>query len=269
MSQFPFWGGQFGIPTMSTTLEGVENQPWFGKWEQQAWFPGAISGAARDAGNTVTTVLRPGLILGRVLATGLLKEWDITATDGSDRIFGVLGAPIRVTDSSGTNLDRYVGFVQVAGTVYSDRLIIPGESTEGIVGKSLEFEVEAQMTGRFVLDRHVEFHRSGAIWTTVRNLPNSNVTLTENDRNILWSNALYDATRTVSLPNPKRSLRFLFYAPVQKITLSAPGGASIVADDNNTNTYQMNPGSILREFLEITGISTTVYLATRHEKNEV
>ena len=43
-----------------------------------------IDAAAVDAGNTPTTTLRKGLVLGKVTATGKYKQYDPNATDGTE-----------------------------------------------------------------------------------------------------------------------------------------------------------------------------------------
>lgn len=65
-----------------------------------------ISGAARDAGNSPTTVLRPGLLLGKVTSSGELEEWDADASDGTQNIAGILWKELRATDFDGNNADR-------------------------------------------------------------------------------------------------------------------------------------------------------------------
>lgn len=42
-----------------------------------------IVSTARDSGNTPTTTLRPGLVLGEISATGKYAEYDDSATDGT------------------------------------------------------------------------------------------------------------------------------------------------------------------------------------------
>lgn len=266
MSLFPFYAGSYAIPSMGSVLEGVENQPWFGDWTQQVWLPSSISGAARDSGNTVTDVLRPGLLLGMVSSTGLLKEWNPTGTDGSQNIYGVLGAPLKMTTGGGDQ-DRYVGFVQIAGNLYSDRIIIPGNSTEGIVGDNLEFLVEALLSHRFRLDRHLQFNSGNGVWVAQRTISSgSPVTITTSLRNTLIDNSGASGSMTYNLPSPKRGLRFLFRrATAQNMVLDPGTGNSIVADGASASTYTL---SVAQEFIEITGVSTTVYITTRHDKSE-
>ena len=43
-----------------------------------------LASSAVDAGNTPTTTLRKGLVLGKITATGKYKEYDPSASDGSE-----------------------------------------------------------------------------------------------------------------------------------------------------------------------------------------
>ena len=49
---------------------------------------------ALDAGSGLVTILRAGLVLGRIAATGLYKQYDPAATDGSERALLVLGETV-------------------------------------------------------------------------------------------------------------------------------------------------------------------------------
>ncbi|WP_146595625.1 head decoration protein [Novipirellula galeiformis] len=90
----------------------------------------AIDSASRDAGNTPTAVLRQGLILGLVTATGKLKQYDPDAEDGTEVPYGVLPVELRMTDELGVAVDRYCPVI-VSAPVKSDRLLILGDSMIG------------------------------------------------------------------------------------------------------------------------------------------
>ena len=67
-----------------------------------------IDGAARDPGNTgFTTVLRNGLIMGQITATGRWKQWESGATDGSQFARGILVYGPMNTQLNGANADRF------------------------------------------------------------------------------------------------------------------------------------------------------------------
>jgi hypothetical protein len=243
MSQFPFYGGGDAIPGMNTALEGVENQVWWGRWEQQVWLGEAISGAARDAGNTVTDVLRAGLLLGRITASGLLKEWNPTGTDGSEVIFGVLNKNLKMTTGGG-NVDRYSGQVLVGGNLYSDRLIIPGNAAESIVADALEYAVLNQLLGRFRLDKHIQYDASRSYkprFMTAAEVAADAVTVLESDHGRTFNFAAADAATAVTVPAAKIGLMFHFVNPVSQTITIAPASGHIglpgsMSDDSDALT---------------------------------
>jgi hypothetical protein len=67
-----------------------------------------IDGAARDAGNPgFTTVLRNGLIMGQVAATGRWRQFDPGASDGTQFARGILVYGTMNTQLNGANADRF------------------------------------------------------------------------------------------------------------------------------------------------------------------
>jgi hypothetical protein len=82
-----------------------------------------------------------------VESTGKLKQWDPTATDGSQRIFGVLEYGLNMEGYSNTNEDKFIGWIVVGGYVTSRALLIASNSDYGIVGDDEEFNVRALMGG--------------------------------------------------------------------------------------------------------------------------
>lgn len=238
MSQIPNFGGYLNIPGQNAVLEGVENQPWFGRPEQQIWLSEVISSAALDAGNTVTTLLRNGLLLGRVTSTGELKEWNPTGTDGSEIIVGVLGGMLS-TQMNGAGVDKFVGFVQVGGNLYSDRIIIPGNAAEGIVGDALEFEVYNQLATRFFLDRHYHYGLPAAYrprYLTAAEITADAVTVTTADHNRTFDMVSADGTTTVTLPAAKVGLRFTVVSRAAQTTTIALASGTLVIPGNAAAT---------------------------------
>ena len=57
-----------------------------------------ISSVARDSGNTPTTVLREGLVLGEVTASGEYREYNNTYTDGSQTADLILAEQVDLVD---------------------------------------------------------------------------------------------------------------------------------------------------------------------------
>lgn len=270
MSQLPSYTGGYSIPGMNTVLEGVENQFWFGETLQQVWLPDTCSGAARDAGNTVTTLLRTGLLLGKITATGLLKEWNPVGVDGSENLYGILGGML-LAQQGGTNQQRYVGFVMVGGNVYSDRIIIPGNASEGIVGDALEFQVIAQLRRRFLFDRHVtQSSPNGFLDSRYRYMTAAEdvahaVTVLTSDNGRHFVNKQSDGTTvsaasgttTFTMPAAKPGLTFCFSASAAQTITMAVASGNIVQPGSVTGT-----GSTLTtgESAEFVGLSAGLYL---------
>lgn len=235
---FPFDSNDMAFPGLESVLETVQNQFWWGRSEQQTFLPATISGAARDAGNTVTDVLRGGLLLGRVTSTGYLKEWNPTGTDGSEVIFGVLAAPLKMTDAT-ANTDRF-SYVFVAGNCYSDRLLVPGNADEGIVGDAQEFNVLNQLTDkRIILDKHVQYGNAYTYrprYLTAAEIAADAVTVTTADHGRTFDMAAADATTTVTLPAAKVGLTFTVVSRAAQTTTIALASGTVVIPGNAAAT---------------------------------
>ena len=65
-----------------------------------------LDSSARDSGNTPTTTLRPGLALGKITASGKYKEYDPSASDGSEVCVGFLEDERKVLDADGVASDN-------------------------------------------------------------------------------------------------------------------------------------------------------------------
>ena len=75
-----------------------------------------VSGAARDAGNTgFTTVLRQGLIMAQITASGLWMQFDNSASDGTQYARGILLWSGLNTQLAGANANRWMAYILVGG----------------------------------------------------------------------------------------------------------------------------------------------------------
>lgn len=131
--------GWLGVPGFGDAAESYENKFAWGTKYQGLIAIGNFSGAARDAGNTPTTVLRAGLLLGQITASGLLKQYDPAATDGSAVVHSVLPVSLRMQDLDANNKQR-LGWVVAGGPVKAASLL------------NLDNNARRQMRGRFQLD---------------------------------------------------------------------------------------------------------------------
>ena len=230
----------FGIvPGTRDAVETYENQFWFGRREAQLYEDKFISGAARDTGNTANTaVLRPGLLMGEITASGMLKQWDPTATDGSQRIFGILDTALNM-QRLGANQDRITSQVFMSGLVFSDKLIIPGNANLGITGDAQEFNVRTQLFYRNIslveAGNAFQNHPFGG-WMNLTT-KTANYTVLTSDNNTLFDNRGAAGAVTFTLPTtPYLGLRYGFYVVAdQSVTVTAAAG-KLVAYNNNAAT---------------------------------
>ena len=81
----------FSTPGVGTIARSQTQQfIWGGDKAQVLEMGFQIDSAAVDAGSNNTKVLRPGLAMGRVTATGLLRQFDNAASDGTQNLVGFL-----------------------------------------------------------------------------------------------------------------------------------------------------------------------------------
>jgi hypothetical protein len=135
----------YAKPGMTAQEQTTEAAVFWGPKEMIWPISALISGAARDAGNSPTDVLRAGLLMGKVTATGVAKEWNPTGTDGSQFIMGVMAYDQKM-QQNGTDVDRWSGHIVPFGRVKGGSIIIPGEAAAGIDGHANELLVRAQMS---------------------------------------------------------------------------------------------------------------------------
>lgn len=111
-------GGAFGnVPGTDSAYTTYENAFSWGlpNTGRGLILPCPILATAVDAGASPTWRLRPGLVLGKITSTGKLKQYDATATDGSQIAFGVLMQGLAMQDPySGSTRDKFLG-VLVSG----------------------------------------------------------------------------------------------------------------------------------------------------------
>jgi hypothetical protein len=192
----------------------------WGRLDQQIYLATVIDGSSRDAGNTnFADVLRPGLLLGKVTSgadAGKLKQWNPDATDGTQKIVGVLMSAQKM-QLMGTDQDRYMGYILFAGCVKATGLVIASSTSDGIVGHALEYVIRRQMAMAFRFDDDP----AGYVPGQVSNLVTADKTLLESEAGQLFVTNGTGAI-TFTLPaTPKRGLEYTFYNAVdQNMTIT-------------------------------------------------
>jgi hypothetical protein len=227
------YDGAYGIPGIQAALQTVENQFWVDRFENQYWTSEVIVGTSRDTGNTsYTTILRPGLLLGRVTSTGKLKEWNPTGTDGSQRIYGVLGYA-QGMQRLGADQDRWLGYIMTGGFVRASRLLIPASTTFGISGATTEHQIRNSMSPRFIFDDQPWGNPCGG-WQEIRAVT-GDTTVAYADNNTLFTTRGAGSTVAFTLPAlPLKGLRYGFYsAAAGAMSIASAGSADNITLGND------------------------------------
>ena len=230
-------------PFIGDLVETAENAFYFGTHPLNVFAGGRIDGAARDSGNTITDVLRAGLLLGQVYSTGKLKEWSPTATDGSQFIFGILDNPGVKMQAGGSNQDRFRGNIMVRGMVRPDRLLIGGNASFGISGNAYEYLIRQQLQlAGFLVQEDVT--ATGLVsWGTpfgggfrMIQAKTADYTVKAYESGTLFTTRGASGTVVFTLPTtPTRGLYFGFYnAADQTMTVAAGTADTLVAINDLT-----------------------------------
>jgi len=225
------YSGGSGIPGVGDELTTVETQILWGGAQGQLnvlWKGDRYSSAARDAGASPTTVLRPGLLMGRVTSGSELEEWDADASDGTQDIQGVLDVELRMTDYQGTAADRQARLL-VRGPVKARKLLIQGVA---FVGHIDEYLARRNMVAAgFVFDDDPFGYKAGRgdRVATVTGTTDA-LTADENGTTLFYNNA---ASVTVTLPTIKPGLEYTVVraADEEFIVASAEGDNIIMGND--------------------------------------
>lgn len=228
--------GAYGTPGIRDLLETTENQFWVGRYELQEWVGELIDGSSVDTGNTGHTGdLRAGLLLGKITSgadAGKVKQWDPTATDGSQNIYGILGHMQNVTYQGGT-LDRLTA-IMVGGMVDPTKLLIPGQTSLGISGNANEFLIKNMLgaNGRFKFYKDFVSIDQGGFRNVVAKT--ANYTVTTDDHGTLFTNRGAAGAVTFTLPaTAYKGLRFAFYVVADQNVVVAAGTADTMVAFND------------------------------------
>jgi len=233
---------ELAVPGISTQYNQDTIEILFGRAEMALFTPGLLSGAARDSGNTPTTLLRAGLLLGKITSSGKLVQASPTATDGSQNIVGVL--PIDMNAQlMATNEDRYLP-VLTKGCVKAASLLIGGNASRGIAGDAYEYWVRAQMSPNFTFDDASPKANAIGPWQRVEYVT-ADRTVVAADHGTLFICQGGSANVNFTLPAMLHGYAFGFYnAQDYNMTItSAPADTLIVYNDAAADSVALSTTS--------------------------
>lgn len=230
-------------PGMSTVISTQENQIWWGHENLRIYDPLPIlKSTAIDAGNTPTTQLRSGLVLGKRDADGIWAEYDPTQTDGREVARGVLQGSLSMLNAvSGAAEDKHGGVYEilVGGLLKSSALF------------GLDGLARIQLAQRFIFDDELQGRKWGnGLWLReVAKAANYPVVVADNL-------AEFVATAAVqfTLPAIAKGLRFKFRQEANaSLIIAAPAAILIGLNGVTFTTLTFNTAG------QMIGAGATVY----------
>jgi hypothetical protein len=189
--QFGFTGTGVG-PGIQEAVETFEREICWGKWEQLRTTSAQIDATTIDPTNTPTSILRPGLLLGRIAATGKLVHYDGDATDGSDVAVAALTQPFSMVDVGGTTRELFVN-VLIGGPVKAGMLY------------GLDIQARKQLAGNFLFDDEAA---NGRFSNYLRQrAKTADYTVTSADDRVLFTTKGASGAVIFTLPAPTLALK--------------------------------------------------------------
>ena len=216
------------MPGISAERRSYERQILWGGKEAPVLYDSdpTIGAAAVDAGNTPTTDLRAGLLLGRKTSDGLLYQWDSTATDGTENVVGVLLNSISMLNGGvAENKDAGAQGVVIYGPVKAAALLAKGTAFGSAASRVL---ARKQTAGRFIFDDDVVGVLSGRVQREVAKT--ADYTIVAADNGTLFTNTAAAGAVEFTLPAILPGLSFKFKGVVdQNMTVTSAEGDNVVA----------------------------------------
>ncbi len=243
-----------GLPGISAISQTTEREVWWGREEMLLYSMNkVIDSTTVDAGNTPTTELRAGLLLGENDSDNNLHDFDPDAADGTENVYGVLLRDLNMLDVDGVVEDKY-GHVLVGGPLKAADVFIEGTA---LTSSADEFMARKQMEGRFTFDDVLQ-KRFGALGGAFSNVVETGTTHTpgvnESGSRFIYTNA---ASVTVTLPTIHNGLvyEFLRQGDEELVVTSGEGDNVIVGNDLSADSITFtSAGEHIGALVRVEGI---------------
>lgn len=223
--------GGFSAPGISAAVYTTEREIIWGGSDtrlQILYKNSIIDGTIRDAGNSPTTIIRRGMLLGTITATGQQIQWDATATDGTQDLSGVLNIEIRAQDFNANNADRAFSTILQAPLIAS-QLLIKGVA---LVGHTDEYLARRQLrnAGCVLDDDPMGYYAGAPRSPSYETATTDTLTASQNGMTLLYSNA---ASVTVTLPAIKPGLEYtLIRAADEEFIVVSPTADNVIVGND-------------------------------------
>ena len=139
----------WSTPGTGALVSTSEVQVWTGREGHTLPSNVLLSSAAVDAGNSPTSTLRAGLLLGQITASGLWKQYDPTATDGSQVARLVLNNGLSTLGSDGVAANKEAP-VLVVGVLVAANLLLLDNMARKQLCQSGRYTFSDDLASKFV-----------------------------------------------------------------------------------------------------------------------
>jgi hypothetical protein len=229
------------VPGLTTSRETYEAEFRWGSQFQGVYANALIDGSSVDTGNTPTFELRPGLLLGQVIATGKYKPYNNVGTDGTEVASAILLEGLRMLDFSNNAVDRFYA-VLVGGPVQAAKIL------------GLDLNARQQMD-KFIFDDI--FNIPGNHWYPWKRQINktANYSIVATDNFTLFDNANAAGEVDLTLPAIANGYYFGLRAQVGQVFkfISNEGGNLIGSTANQTSASVTAIGGMITVYTNAAG----------------
>ncbi len=193
-----------------------------------------------DAGSTPTTDIRAGLLLGKLDTGGELMQWDATASDGSQNVFGVNSAEFSTLDATATAIDKAPPGPIVRGPLRAASILIKGSA---LVGHTDEYLARRQLHAMgILLDDDPQGYLAGVTFRQLVQATSVTVTAAQNGMKFSTKGAAAEVEFT--LPTLARGLQYEFYSEAdQNLKVTAAANTAVVFNDLTATSVSFETAS--------------------------
>lgn len=235
--------GGFAVPGQGAAVFTTEREIIAQGFEsQQVFFKSAvIDGASRDAGNSPTTVLRPGLLLGKITTSGKYTQWSAIATDGSQFVAGILWKELRAQDFDANNTDRAFTIIVSNALLQASQLLVKGVALTSATDEYLARR-QLHAAGCRMDDDPVGYKAGVGFRFETQTGTTHTVTAGDNGKTFAYSNV---AAVAVTLPTivPGLEYDFIRTADEEIVVASAEGDNMIIGNDLSADSITFTTAS--------------------------
>lgn len=200
------------LPGIDPSIETVENEFTWGPNGLWANIGAQINSTATDSGSSPTTLLRKGLVMGQITATGLYAQYNPAASDGTQEPIGILYDSVNMIDlRTGTVRNKSAPILWL-GPIKVNQVYGFDEYARMRLGNRIWFD-DLRFTD---------------VPSPAPVAKAANYTVLTTDTGKTFTNTGASGAVTFTLPAAARGLRYRFYVTAgQNVTVTAPAGTMV------------------------------------------